>query len=277
MNNKNYLIFGFHPATGLTIPGEENAGSISYSDPSSEVVLTLPKMSPVSPIDVCVCVGVKKGEITDDGNGNQVMRPVGGSIYLGDYSYAATQNDNYIYLLMDHLFSCINFEFYIEQQYQELRDIIIRQVEITSETCENVSMTVTLHPNTTGADPVYNDNDVAYNPAQTPAESTATIFNSTDNAKGLLHTTTPVAVPGYFLPPYTGSTPQTCKMTVTYDVLDKATPQQIVRQNATAVNNFTLPTALQRGRQYTMKVTVTPTYLYQLSDNDLNNPTLTFN
>ena len=61
----------------------------------------------------------------------------------------------------------------------------------------------------------------------------------------------------------------------TYDVYDSK--GNLIRQNCSATN--TLPDNLQvnRGERMQLNMTVEPTYLYVLSEPDLDNPTIRFN
>lgn len=61
----------------------------------------------------------------------------------------------------------------------------------------------------------------------------------------------------------------------TYDVYDKAGNK--IRKDCTAENKLSLTSDLSRGKMHTVNITVTPTYLYVLSDPDLDNPTVTIN
>ena len=67
-------------------------------------------------------------------------------------------------------------------------------------------------------------------------------------------------------------------LTSTYDVYD--TQGNKTRENCQATNTMVLKdlhtelTYTQRGKRYTINMTIQPTYLYVLSDSDLNNPTV---
>ena len=67
-------------------------------------------------------------------------------------------------------------------------------------------------------------------------------------------------------------------MRSTYDVYDKQ--GNITRSNCTADNVLDVPKLfipeliVQRGKMYTVNLTVQPSYLYVLSDPDLDNPTI---
>ena len=68
------------------------------------------------------------------------------------------------------------------------------------------------------------------------------------------------------------------KLISTYDVYDKK--GNLTRQNCTATNTinisnlFSGQTETLRGRRYTINLTINPTYLYMLSEPDLNDPTV---
>lgn len=261
---KSYKVFGFHPAKG-----EVDNSSLDYTNPSAPVV-KLPTLKAVSELDVCVAVGIAKGTVTTAG-----ITPIEDSnITLGKFDYAATENDNYIYMLVDHLFSCVEFSFKIDPRYQELRDIVLRKVEVESNAAGQVDITVTLNPNESGANPISN---VVYTYSGTSSLATVYDKSGATDTGDQLSTTTPLPVPGYFLPPsvYSGSsTGNSFTMKATYDVLDKT--GAIVREGAEATNTFSIAD-MQRGQKHVINILVKPTYLYQLSDNDLNNPELVFN
>ena len=61
-------------------------------------------------------------------------------------------------------------------------------------------------------------------------------------------------------------------MVTTYDVYDRK--GNLIRENSEATNK--LPNlAAVRGQKVQVNLTVNPTYLYVLSDPDLDNPTIT--
>jgi hypothetical protein len=65
-------------------------------------------------------------------------------------------------------------------------------------------------------------------------------------------------------------------METTYNVYDRK--GNLIRKDCKAKNVLNLPTGgLTRGQKYTFNLTVNPTYLYVLSDPDLDNPTITVN
>ena len=74
------------------------------------------------------------------------------------------------------------------------------------------------------------------------------------------------------------------EMTATYNVYDRN--GNLIRKDCEAKNvlkltksdsDQILPGGLAHGQKYTFNLTVNPTYLYVLSDPDLDNPTVTIN
>jgi hypothetical protein len=80
---------------------------------------------------------------------------------------------------------------------------------------------------------------------------------------------------GHFMP----QAVSTLILTSVYDVLDRK--GNLIRENCKVTNTVLLSNLLtgqtetQRGRRYTVNMTIRPTYLYMLSEPDLDNPTVT--
>jgi hypothetical protein len=49
----------------------------------------------------------------------------------------------------------------------------------------------------------------------------------------------------------------------------------LVRENCTVTNKLRLPSGMVRGKKKILTLTVNPTYLYSLSEPDLDNPKIT--
>ena len=70
-------------------------------------------------------------------------------------------------------------------------------------------------------------------------------------------------------------------LTSTYDVYDRK--GNLIRLNCKATNTMVLKdmltdqTVTERGKRYTINMTIQPTYLYMLSEPDLDNPTVIIN
>ena len=86
-----------------------------------------------------------------------------------------------------------------------------------------------------------------------------------------------LVAPGFFTPVKAYEKPVKFVLKTTYDVLDKK--GKVTRSATSAVNIYesTKNEAIVQGTYFNIHITVKPTYLYQLSDNDLDNPTLVLN
>ena len=105
------------------------------------------------------------------------------------------------------------------------------------------------------------------------------VYFNEDGGKQLTETMT-LFGPGFFTPLAKPDKPITFQLEVVYDIYDKA--GKITRMGATAVNSYTAnmmdseghQIEVKRGNSYNIQITVEPTYLYQLSEYDLDNPSL---
>lgn len=171
-------------------------------------------------------------------------------------------------LQMDHMMAKITPYFYINSEYNKLRDIHIKNVTFSLENRKTFQANV-----------VYNDNDTSYLTSwqinENLNEKTVELFTDDSNTKTFLTTSSTGAQPYgqcYIVPSQNGQDITNLKMTVTYDVYDKQ--QQLVRQDATATNKVvvkvggTAQTTLEAGKNYKLNIQIIPTYLYVLSDND---------
>lgn len=235
----NYEIYGFMPRFDGMTP------TISKTD--GTITMTLPNIDAVSAQDVCVITGVS------DATAN--VTPVEGS-----FAYTGRSDVNNINVLMDHLFAAVSFNFSVNENFNNLRKIKLKKLELQA-TNEKVTATVTLTSNNPGASPV---TAVSYTTSGTD-EAKATFFESEAgeqlpiaNIKDYLC---------YFAP--TLSNGEKLTLLSTYDVYDR-TGTKLIRKGCTATNKVpNLYTS--RGERVTVNLTVNPTYIYQLSDADLDN------
>ena len=239
---KNYTIYGFMP--------KKNPISSSISKSDDVVTLTLSNISTVSADDVCFITGVKDRD---------------GNLQQGQFGYTGKDDDNYIRLLLDHLFASVKFNFQVDATYNNLRKIKVKLLKLNT-TAGTMTATITLTPNTTYTYPA----TVEYT---TPAEGTssATFFESVKGMEILSTTTTSFVC--CFAPAVTNN----LTLVTTYDVYDRK--GNLIRKDCEATNklpnNLHLTSQPMRGEQVTLTLTVNPTYLYQLSHPDLDNPTFT--
>ena len=197
------------------------------------------------------------------------------------------------------------------KNYHALRDIRIRKVWLSSPEIKSLNATIYLENSsvTSALEPLIPTKSTAlyrpikwemtkYGSGETPTDVVdACIYDCTkietpsgwttgteteeataltdEKANGYLLTEEATLVaPGFFSPVKIGDTPITYRLRVEYDVYDK--DKNIIRQETSAVNFYTSKegVAIERGHSYDIHITVMPTYLYQLSDGDLDNPTL---
>lgn len=259
IKEQHNCIYGYSPATiGLCAISTVD-GSTSYRDGA---IMNLTNLSAASGSDLCVIVGIRHGTTkaaTDD-------TPEKGQFY---FNMAA---ENYVSLLLDHLFARIDFNIKVGTEYSKMRFIKIKKMELQS-TYELTGVTVKLTPTAT---------DVSYTTkaAAADAPSTGTIYDFTldgDNPEGKELTVNGIVFPGFFAPGNGIATG--LSLVCTYDVyaidIKNNKIGTRVREDCVAVNDLSGLTGLAsmtRGKRTTINLTVEPTYLYVLSDDEIDNP-----
>ena len=267
-----YYLYGYIPYNAA----DPLATTISTNSTfDQEAILTLKGLNSVMNQDVCVIVGAQNGMK----QGNDIV-PID-EVKTGSFGceiHAGSENPNYIYLLFDHLYAALRFQFSVYETYAALRTIKLKKLELMAyqdEACQQkmtkkVSTTVTLRANTTNSSPIVYA--IEFTAEGNEEMSPVLIYDNESN---------PVALPtGNEWTESIGFVPKTSSyylLTSTYDVYDKQ--GNLIRQNCTADNKINprklfQKESLDRGYMYTMKLLVKPTYLYKLSDPDLDNPTM---
>jgi hypothetical protein len=240
--NRNYAIFGYAPA---------DAVSASLSNESlSGATLTFSNLPAVSSQDICFVVGVQPLD----------NKTVAKNIPLGKFAFTGKSEDNYVNLLMDHVYAAICIQMTIDSDYALLRSIKIRKMELQTTT-STVTAAIVLASNTTGSSPVQS----ATYSNLTGTHSSATFFDSTEGVA--LETTALTEATCCFAPNLNNS----LTLVTTYDVYDRNNNKISER---TATNKLPSLSAT-RGQRVSLNLTIAPTYLYVLSDPDLDNPTIT--
>ena len=250
----NYFVYGFMPASFSSSASiSQNAGSYE-----NKAIININGVDAVTPADVCVVTGVK-------GFDTPITETTDGRVDPGYFSYTGKEKDkNYIYLLLDHLFACINLEYTVDAEYSKWRKIILRKVTIApSDNTPKRNLTVTINGGS------YDVSDTEVTGSISGSANVYNEPNATEYIPVEVAEVTPLSVPGYFTPILNSA----FKITSTYDVYD--TENNLVRTGCTAENKLQLNvTDPARGNCYTVKFVITPTYLYQLSEPDLDNPTI---
>lgn len=255
VKTETYYIYGFMPANLGTYSISLLPLTTSYSQGAR---LSLTGMKSVLSEDACIISGVK-------GAAKETAAEEAASLRRGSFVYQGqTKGNNYVNLMLDHLYCAVRFLLKVGDEYSNLRVIKLKELKIKALYCTNVSLTMTLTPNTTGADPISNP---VWN--YSGGSDEAVLFYDA-NGLELTNTVDPTtAIQGYFPPiPDVG---RNLSITCTYDVYDKN--GNLVRENCEAVNRLPQMTP-GRGNRLTLTLTVKPTYLYVLSEPDLDNPTV---
>ena len=275
----NFYLYGYFPhTTGMSCTVTDRNGNTGEF--SKGAVLKINNVSSVSPSDVCVLVGAKNGK--DDYRPEPEDFSVAGLV-PGKFVYRAEAmgdggGSNYAFLLFDHLFSALQLRFNVDATYATMRTIKIKQLrlrtytDVASEASVNLkkcNVTVKLKATDDGSSPI---EDITFEPTGDPDTEGSVFFSSEAGDQLPVFPDTKAFVANFM--------PQGVKkvvLTSTYDVYDKK--GNLVRQNSEASNTITIDlfsgqTQTLRGRRYILTLTVNPTYLYMMSDPDLDSPTL---
>jgi hypothetical protein len=287
-NSGDYYLYGYVPYSAATPYNELSPATSTNIVPNDTyangAILTLSGLNSVMTQDVCVIVGAKHGTKADESA--PVLPATGAKVAVGDFMCqihsGSETSPNYVFLLFDHLYAALRFRFRVDAKYAELRTIKLKKLELLAfqdEACLNrmskkVQTTVTLRK-TDGTSPIVSVGNFTTDnttPGGSAPMDWAVICNNESD---------PVILPsGSEYTDNMGFVPKTSsfyQLRSTYDVYDKE--NNLVRQDCVAENKIDprklfLKEQLDRGHIYTLRFTVNPTYLYVLSEPDLDNPTM---
>lgn len=251
VKEESYYVYGYYP--------QSCASSASVTplsgDYATGAVLHLAGVPTLTTIDPCVTVGIQGATSS---SADVTLAP-------GSFLYATQpKGHNYLYMLFDHLYAALQFSIRVDATYATLRTIHLKSLALQTTGANATDIDVTL---AAGAEALTLD-DVTYTSlATTGAE--LPMFTATGT--GTVLTTEYQGISGMacFLP----SLRSNLTLVSTYDVYDRK--GNLVREGCRAVNALILPPSISRGQRNTIRLTVNPTYLYQLSDPELDNPTIT--
>ena len=236
--NKTFTVYGYMPKTG-----EMNSTLTSITD--NGATLNITGIKPVTTDDICIITGVKN---TDE------------ELKEGQFSWSTPMEEvktYFISILMDHLYAAAQFRLKIDAEYAALRTIKLKTMTLSTN-IGSVDATVSLTHNTTGASPI--TGSITYSLSGT--NGAAEIFNSDEGIA--LDKTTPLDINACFAPTLSNN----LTIVTTYDVYDRK--GNLIRQNCKATNKLPNLEAV-RGQRVQVNMLVNPTYLYVLSDQDLDN------
>lgn len=287
-----YYLYGYYPhEAGVICNISSSTTPKDNSSYSTGAVLTLSNQPSATPNDMCVVVGAKNGYNNGYNSDPAVNYTIGG-LKRGDFAYSAaaasgtppTAHGNYVFLLFDHLYSAVRFQFKVDDTYNSLRRIKLKKLELQAFAGDEqyplkTEITVTLKKTTDGIDPI---ESIVYTPTPTGTadpEEWSSFFTS---AEGELVTTSYGTLKDCYFAPRSITK---LMLKSTYDIYDtNATNEHpegnLIRKDSEAENEidinklfFPEPVAL-RSKRYTIRLTIQPTYLYVMSDPDLDNPRL---
>ena len=269
--NTQYYIYGYMPNT------EAVTGSIAKpagGDYSAGAELTLSGLPVFADEDYRVIIGVQR--VTD----GETFTPA----TEGHYGYlSGIASQNYVNLLMGHLYSQLQLRFCVEKNYYALRCIHLKEVKLKSAYVAKggtVTATVSLRDGkgltgqVTFSDPAATtpttpeemslltggNEELKVEPEANAANPVYTVLLKTVNCAPCLFTAN-----GAYL-----------SVETTYDVYDRDKTQEhgnLIRENCKAMNMIQV-SGMAPGVRKMLTLTVAPTYLYMLSDPDLDNPTI---
>ena len=253
---RQYYLYGYMPATitGTTVEYSEPAGGYSEG-----IDLTFSNLPDITDDDICLIVGVQRV----DGTGTTTA-----NVTEGNYSYlSGIRGKNYVNLLMGHLYSGLELNFLLNATYAQVRSIHLKTITLTS-TYGKVNATVNIR----------NGRGI-YQPSFTQASSATNeaTFLDTETVLDNQYTVTPLAINQlvYCAPSIFDINGKYLTLTSVYDVYDKNGNNLGER---TSENKLRITaSSLGPGQKKTVVITVKPTYLYVLSDGDLDNPEFEIN
>ena len=277
--DKQYYIYGFMPKSGAETATIASLNGTGGDDFANGAVITINNYDAFTTADVSVIVGLRWASETEKINGNKEK-----NVPLGYFSYTGREEgENRLFVLLKHIYAGLHFATKLDPVYAGLRNIMITRVELTANNIkEKVNLVVTLTANNTGTDPL---TSVTYEPAtNVQSNKTIVLYEKTDAADD--HG---VEVPsdhfedflGCLVP---GSTDNFVLKTY-YDVYDRNVTTEhpngnLIRKGCVAENkiNSNLISELQglnAGELTTINLLIQPSFLYVLSEPDLDNPTIT--
>jgi hypothetical protein len=274
--NTQYYIYGY-------MPNKETVNGISSSiakpaggDYSAGAELTLSGLPVFTDEDYRVIIGAQR--VTD----SETFTPA----TEGHYGYlSGIASQNYVNLLMGHLYSQLQLRFCVEKSYYALRCIHLKEVKVTSTYVANggtVTATVSLRDGE-GITQVTFSDPAATSPT-TPEEKSLLTGGNEElkvepeaNAENPVYTVLPNTV--HCAPCLFTANGAYISIETTYDVYDRDKSKEhgnLIRENCTATNKIQV-SGMAPGVKKMLTLTVAPTYLYMLSDPDLDNPTIHIN
>ena len=264
--DNHYLIYGFMPIDAENVSISLLSSATNYNAGASLLIRGLKVLTQTDP---CVIVGVGRQET----NTSNVTLKWG----TFDFTFkTGTDVVDYMSILLDHIYSRYHFQVKIDADYAQLRTIKITKMTLEAlsedgtQTVGTVNARVNIQTNTTNTNPI---SSVTY--SRNTGTRSVTFFENTTTPLSL---TTSYQDAGFCLAP---GDQRWFRLTTVYEVYNR--DNKHIRTN-TATNTFNTAnfkehkiTNMNPGLDHFIQIIVNPTYLYVLSDSDLDNPLFDIN
>ena len=259
--HEQYYMYGFMPASSSagSYVSSISAAAVN-NDYSRGADLTITGLPIFTSKDICAIVGVQRISATTEAK----------DIVEGNYGYLSGLNsENYVNLLMDHLYGELALQFKVDADYYALRHIKLKSVTLNYDNGQgsadaNVNVTVRLRDGYG-----LGQSSVVYTPTGNKASHAILENGSTDLTAEATSIGNSVKCP----PSLFDQAGTYMTLTCTYDVCRTDNANTVIRANCTASNKMRV-SGMEHGKTNTVTVTIAPTYLYVLTDPDLDNPTI---
>ena len=234
---RTYNLYGYMP---------DNAAFVrSITDFNDNgAVLHIQQMPPMAAQDYCVVTGVRQAV-----NESDETAAVRGTF---DFEYDS-KRENFVNLFVDHLYGKIVFYMKVGEDYNAVRTIKIKRMNLRVADIGHYQVDVTLAKNV-GISSV----------THTFTPGTGTRELTIRDEELTLTTTSTKVCSGYIIPATTLF--DKLSLVIEYDIFDKQ-GNKIAERTATNKLAYSLE-ELQRGEERTLLITIDPSYLYDLSLND---------
>ena len=259
-----YYLYGYMPSS---ISATQSAPDGDYS---KGINLSFTGLPAITSDDICVLVGVQLV------GANSTDSP---TVTEGQYGFRSNiKGQNYVNLLMAHLYAKLKVNFKIDPNYAELRSIHLKEVTLTSKYADGASVNVNLRSGQGIGSPIFTSSGDPEEHILTLFKSSAVIpekvldkalANQNDPTKSLVS----LDLPAYCRPPVAVVGTYNLTLTTIYDVYDIKGQNLGERESKNKIE-FNVA-EIKPGQEKQLVLTVKPTYLYVLSDNDADNPTIT--
>jgi hypothetical protein len=249
--NTQYYLYGYMPSSISAIQ------SAPDGDYSKGIDLAFTGLPAITTDDICVLVGVQR--VGANSTSSQ-------SVTEGQYGFiTGIKGQNYLNLLMAHLYAKMKVSFMIDPAYAELRSIRLKTITLSSKYADGASE-VSLRSGQGIGSPTFQSGS--------GEQVHSVILLDTEKILNKSFVSTPLTldIPAYCRPMGLEGTYH-LTLTTTYDVYD--TKNQNLGER-TSENKIDFNMAeIRPGQEKDIVLTVKPTYLYILSEYDADNPTIT--